>query len=353
MDAVGTERAALFGESEGGPMCSLFAATYPERTTALVLYGPVVCFISDESFPWAPTMEVLKQFLDMSLEGWGKGDGIDLWAPSLSDDPAARRFYARFNRLSASPGAFRDQMLMNTEIDVRSVLPMINVPTLVLHRRDDQVINVHQGRYVAEHVPGARYVELEGTDHFLIGGDPDALADEVEEFLTGVRRSREVDRVLATVLFTDIVGSTRQAAELGDQRWRRLLDQHDAVMRHELDRFKGHEINTTGDGFLASFDGPARAIRCALALTAAAPPLGIEIRAGLHTGECEVRDHDLGGLAVHIAARIGALARPSEVLVSSTVRDLVAGSGISFSDRDTHVLKGLPEAWRLFAVDGL
>jgi class 3 adenylate cyclase len=350
MDAARSERAAIFGESEGGPMSALFAATYPERTTALILYGPLVRMIGDSGFPWAPTREVFEQAMDTTVEQWGSEEGIWAWAPSVGDDPNARLFFARFARQSASPGAFRHQMLMNAEIDVRPILPVITVPTLVVHRGRDQVVNVGQGRYAAEHIPGARYVELDGEDHLLIGGDPDALVDEVEEFLTGVRQSREIDRVLATVLFTDIVGSTQLAAELGDRAWRRKLDEHDDVTRRELRRFNGREVKATGDGILATFDGPARAVRCASAIGEATKRIGLDVRAGLHTGECEVRGTDLGGLAVHIAARVGALAGAGEVLVSSTVKDLVVGAGIGFVERGTHSLKGVPGEWRLFAA---
>ncbi|MGZ6974684.1 MAG: adenylate/guanylate cyclase domain-containing protein [Acidimicrobiia bacterium] len=351
MDAAGCERVALFGESEGGPMSMLFAATYPERTTGLVLYGPLVRLIADETFPWAWSREDFEALLDSALSDWGAEDQIAFWAPSVADDPAARRFFSRFTRLSGSPGSFKDQMMMNADIDVRPVLHAVNVPTLVLHRTGDLVVDVHQGRYAARHIPGAKFVELPGADHFLMGGDPEQLVDEVEEFLTGVRGQHEVDRILATVAFTDIVGSTQRAAELGDREWRNLLDQHDAAVRRELQRFNGREVNTTGDGMLAAFDGPARGIRCARAITEAMEPLGVEIRAGLHTGECEVRGSDLGGLAVHIAARVGSLAAPGEVLVSSTVKDLVAGSGITFTERGTHVLKGVPDEWRLYSVE--
>jgi class 3 adenylate cyclase len=254
-------------------------------------------------------------------------------------------------RMSASPGAYRQQMLMNAEIDVRPILPVITVPTLVLHRRHDLAVNVGQGRYAAETIPGARYVELEGEDHFLIGGDPDPVVDEVEEFLTGVRHGRDLDRVLATVLFTDIVGSTERASALGDRQWRNVLDGHDAVLRRELLRFSGREVKTTGDGMVVAFDGPARAVRCAVAIVEAVRGLNLEVRAGLHTGECEVRGDDLGGLAVHIAARVGAMAAPGEVLVSSTVKDLVAGSGLRFRERGTHELKGVPGTWQLYSVE--
>jgi pimeloyl-ACP methyl ester carboxylesterase len=350
MDAAGCERAAVFGESEGGPLCALFAATYPERTRALILYGALVRLVADEQFPWAASNDDVDELVQGAIESWGAEDQIAFWAPSMADDPAARQFFARFTRLSSSPGSFKQQFLLNTELDIRPILPSVGVPTLVLHRRDDLVVDVGQARFLAEHIPGARLVEIEGTDHFLIGGDPEPFVDAIEEFLTGARASIETDRVLATIAFTDIVGSTQLAADLGDRKWRSLLDEHDALVRQELQRFNGRAVNTTGDGVLAAFDGPARAIRCAQSITRAVAGLGIDVRAGLHTGECEIRGDDLGGLAVHIASRIGGLAQPREVLVSSTVKDLVAGSGITFAERGSHVLKGVPEEWRLFAA---
>ena len=350
MDSAGCERATHFGESEGGPMSILFAATYPERTNGLVLYGPLLRLIRDDDFPWALEIGDITQFADTLLADWGSEDTIGFWAPSLVDDPAARRFFSRLVRQSSSPGAARQLILTNAETDVRSILPAVTVPTLVLHRRDDLAVPVGQGRFAAEHILDARYVELDGADHLLMAGDPDVLVDEIEEFLTGMRGRHDADRVLATVMFTDIVASTRRLAEIGDRRWRSLLDQHDTVVRHQLARFSGRELNTTGDGLISAFDGPARAIRCAQAITEAVRSLGIEARVGLHTGECEVRGEELAGLAVHIAARVCELAASGEVLVSSTVKDLVAGSGIAFSERGTHALKGVPDEWRLFAV---
>jgi class 3 adenylate cyclase len=276
---------------------------------------------------------------------------LSLLAPSLAGDASFRQFWARFERAAASPGAFAALMHMNAEIDIRHVLPTIRVPTLVLHRIDDAFVRVEHGRYIARQIPGAKYVELPGADHLTAAGDADAIIEEIEEFLTGVRSAAEFDRVLATVLFTDIVGSTERAAELGDQRWRALLEEHHVLVRREIMRFRGHEVKTVGDGFLATFDGPARAIRCARSMVEALRPLGLEIRAGLHTGECERMGGDVGGIDVHIGARIAASAQPGEVLVSSTVRDLVAGSGLRFADRGTRILKGVPEEWRLFAVE--
>jgi class 3 adenylate cyclase len=345
MEAAGSERAAVLGISEGGAMSALFAATYPERTSALVLYGTFAEFRS-----WVPTPQHLEHFLRAIDETWGTGQSLPHFAPSVAEDPRFRRWWARHERLGASPGAAMELMRMNSEIDVRHVLPAIHVPTLVLHRTGDVTVSVEAGRYQAAQIPGARYVELPGVDHLPFVGDREAILNEIEEFLTGVRPAPEPDRVLATVLFTDIVGSTERAARLGDRGWRDLLRAHHAVVRRELARFRGREIGTAGDGFLATFDGPARGIRCADAIRDAIRQLGIEVRAGLHTGEIEILDDDVGGIAIHISARVVASAGPGEVLVSSTVRDLVAGSGIQFEDRGIHTLKGVPGEWRLLAV---
>ena len=345
MDTVGSEQAAVFGISEGGPMSILFAATYPERTSALVVYG---------SFPefsyWIPTPEALEHLLTKIEQGWGTCVTLPMFAPSFVEDAQFRHWWARFERSGASPGAVKALMRMNSEINISHVLPTIRVPTLILHRAEDTAVAVEGSRFMAERIPGAKYVELSGRDHVPMLGDADAILDEIEEFLTGTRLGAETDRVVLTVLFTDIVGSTDRAAELGDRRWRDLLDSHRMVMRRELARFRGREVATTGDGFLATFDGPARAIRCAIGARAAVRQLGLEIRAGLHTGECELLGEDVGGIAVHIGARVAASARPGEVLVSSTVKDLVAGSGLQFEDRGTHTLKGIPDEWRLLAV---
>ena len=345
MAAAGSERAAVLGISEGGAMSALFAATYPERTAALVLYGTFAEFRS-----WVPTPQQFEHFLHAIDETWGTGQSLPRFAPSVADDPRIRRWWARFERAGASPGAAMALMRMNSEIDVRHVLPAIRVPTLVLHRTGDVTVDVEAGRYQAAHIPGAKYVELSGVDHLLFVGDSEATLDEIEEFLTGVRPVAEPDRVLATVLFTDIVGSTKLAARLGDRRWRDLLDAHHAAVRRELARVRGREVKTAGDGFLATFDGPARAIRCAGAISATVRTLGIEVRAGLHTGEIELIGEDVGGIAVHVGARVAALAGPGEVLVSSTVKDLVAGSGLRFEDRGVRHLEGIPEEWRLFAL---
>jgi class 3 adenylate cyclase len=349
MDAAGSDRAALFGYSEGGPMCCLFAATYPQRVVALVLYGTYAKRRdADEDYPWAATWEQRQAYARRVEEEWGHESDLSSMAPNA--DEAVTRWWRARARAAASPGAARDLILMNSQIDVRHVLPTIHVPTLVLHRSGDLDSHVDEGRYIAAHVAGARFVELSGEDH-LVMIDPDQIVDEVEEFLTGREPIRAPNRVLATVLFTDIVGSTETAAAMGDSRWRELLHQHHAVIRRHLGRYDGQEIDTAGDGFFASFDGPARAIRCASAISGAVEPLGIRVRAGLHTGECELVDGKVGGIAVHVGARVASLAKPGEVLVSSTVRDIVAGSGIEFSERGSAELKGVPGEWRLFAVE--
>jgi pimeloyl-ACP methyl ester carboxylesterase len=347
MDAAGMDQAALLGISEGGPLTALFAATYPDRCRALVLYGSFARFTS-----WLPTEEALAAFLSYIDQAWGTGGSLPLFAPSIANDPGGQQWWARFERLGASPAAASALMRMNSQIDISGILPTIRVPTLVIHRTEDVTINVEGGRYLAEHIPGARYIELPGKDHIpFVGENAAEIADAIEEFLTGSRAPVTIDRVLATVLFTDIVGSTEKAAALGDRRWRDLLDNHHTTIRRNLARFRGHEVKTTGDGILATFDGPARGVRCACAIAEEIRPLGIEVRAGLHTGECEMIGDDVGGIAVHIGARVAALAGASEVLVSSTVKDLVAGSGLRFGDRGSQSLKGVPGKWRIFAVE--
>jgi len=350
MEAAGSRQAAIVGVSEGVPMSILFAATHPELVSALVLYGGMARSTWAPDYPWAtPTDDLLESSTEL-LPHLYDGAVLEVMAPSLADDPQARQMFARFQRYAASPAMLQQNMLMFLDIDVRSVLPSIDVPTLVIHRRGDMTVNRRAAAWMAEQIPSAGYVELPGTDHLPFAGDSDAILDEIEEFLTGVRRTTEIDRVLATVMFTDIVDSTKRASALGDRAWRDLLDAQNTVLRHELARGRGQEIKTLGDGMLATFDGPARAIRCALAMTAAVKSLDVEIRVGLHTGEVELVGDDVAGIAVHIAARVGALAGPSEVLVSGTVKDLVAGSGIAFTERGEHVLKGIPDQWRLFAV---
>jgi pimeloyl-ACP methyl ester carboxylesterase len=350
MDAAGSDRAALFGISEGGPMCILFAATYPERTIALVTCGTYAKRIWSPDYPWAPTPEERQRFFDAIEHEWGRELGLDSLAPTVQEDPAIRRWLEAYVRRSASPGAALALARMNTQIDVRQVLPAVKVPALIMHRTGDKDSRVEEGRYIAERIPGARFVELPGEDHIPWIGDQDALLDEVEEFLTGVRPVHQPDRVLATILFTDIVASTERAHALGDRAWRDLLHRHHGIVRRELERFRGREIDTAGDGFLAAFDGPARAIRSACAIRDAMRELDLEIRAGLHTGECEVLGDKIAGVAVHTGARVASQAGPGEVLVSSTVKDLVAGSGIEFADRGLHDLKGVPGEWRLFSV---
>lgn len=352
MDAAGSQKASFFGYSEGGPMSILFSATYPERTTALILYGSYARRVRTADHPYGMSTEAFDAFIARLEQEWGGPAAIDVFAPSLANDPAARESFANYLRQAASPGAVVDIMRMNREIDVRPILPVIRVPALVLHRSGDRLTHIGQGQYLANRISGARMRELPGEDHAWTAGDGDAVVDEIEEFLTGSRHDPEPDRVLATVLFTDIAGSTERAAALGDRRWRELLEQHHAMVRKNLAEFRGREIDTAGDGFLTSFDGPARGVRCAAAIIHGARGLGLDIRAGLHTGECEVMGEKLSGLAVHIGARVAAIASAGQVVVSSTVKDLVAGSGLRFSDRGSHVLKGVPGEWRVFALDG-
>ena len=352
MDAVGSERAALLGYSEGGPMSILFAATYPERVTALILFGSFAKHVFEESA--APRLGIgsPEEFNVVIEKRWAEGyPPLGIWAPTIGSNAMASEQWARAMRMSASPAAAAALSRMVQQTDVRHVLPSLRVPTLILHRVDERIIGVAHARYLAAHIPGARYVELSGEDHLPWIGDSSAILDEIEEFLTGTKHQPETDRVLATVLFTDIVGGTEKAASLGDGRWRDLLESHHAVVRHELARFRGREIDTAGDGFFAAFDGPARAIRCACAISDAVKPLGLQVRAGLHTGECELMGEKLGGIAVHIGARVASRALPDEIMVSNTVKDLVTGSGIRFGDRGTHSLKGVPGEWRLYAIE--
>jgi pimeloyl-ACP methyl ester carboxylesterase len=353
MDAAGSERATLFGISEGGPMSVLFAATHPERASGLVLYGAMARSTEAPDYPWAAPVDALREStIEFIAPYWGQDGQVMLqtFAPSLAEMPEAAEFATRLQRYAASPAMVGQIFEMFMDIDVRAVLPTIHVPTLVLHRRGDMVVNRRAGEWMASQIPGARYVELPGVDHMPWVGDTEALIGEIEEFVTGARSAPEPDRVLATVMFTDIVGSTERATELGDAAWRELLAAHHLALRTELDRHRGREVKTLGDGFLATFDGPGRAIKCGQAIAAAAQRIGIEVRLGLHTGEVELIGDDVGGIAVHIAARIGALAWPGEVLCSSTVKDLVAGSGIAFADRGTAELKGIPDEWHLYAA---
>jgi class 3 adenylate cyclase len=350
MDAAGSKRAAVFGFSEGGNLSALFAATYPERTTALILCNTFAKRIWSADYPWAPTPEARRQHCEDVERNWGTGIDFAQYVPSkLDDEPFLQRLSAYF-RSAASPGAAVALLRMNSEIDIRGVLPTIHVPTLVVQRAHDPSVHVEEARWIAGQIPDARCVEVAGEDHMPWVGDQDAILDEVQEFLTGARPEREPDRVLATVLVTDIVGSTRHAMRLGDRVWGELLARHHAIVRKELARFRGREIDTAGDGFLATFDGPARAVGCASRIRDALAALGIEIRAGLHTGEVELAGGKVHGIAVHTGARIAATAQAGEILVSSTVKDLVSGSGITFTDRGIHGLKDIPRQWQLFAA---
>jgi class 3 adenylate cyclase/pimeloyl-ACP methyl ester carboxylesterase len=347
MDAVGVEQAAIVGAGEASPMAELFAATYPERTSALVLLNATARISAAPGYEIGAPPEVQERIVSMTEHTWGRGDLIAATSPSVAGDSVALEAWGRFFRLSASPATAAAVMRMLFELDVRDILPTINVPTLVVHRRDIPIVTVDQGRYLADKIDGAKFVEVPGADYGLALGDIDAVIDEVEDFLTGSRPAHDTDRVLATVLFTDIVDSTPRAVELGDARWRELLERHDELARTEVDRFGGSIADFTGDGVLASFEGPARAVRCAFALRDRLRTLGLEIRSGLHTGEIERRGEGIAGIGVHIAARVVALGGAGEVLVSRTVRDLVTGSGLRFAERGTHTLKGVPEQWEI------
>jgi class 3 adenylate cyclase len=350
--AAGSKRTAILAAVDAGPIAVLFTAMHPENVDALVLLNTSARYMQADDYPLGASPEAVGALVEMIIAGWGT-EGMNLLTnPSLAEDPELNRYLATMFRSSATPrtaAAQYDYILRS--LDVRQALPLIQCPCLVLSVSESPILPIEHGRYLAEHINGARLVELPGGD---LGATPanQVVADEIAEFLTGERPAVEVERILTTVLFTDIVGSTERAASLGDQRWRSLLDVHDRAVREQLRRFRGREINTTGDGFVASFDGPARAIRCAQAIVQVTDGLRVRLRAGLHTGECEVRGDDLSGLAVHIAARVGALAAPQEVLVTTTVRDLVRGSGIDFSDRGEYELKGVPDTWKLFAVEG-
>jgi len=350
MDAAGSERAAAVGISEGASLSAVFAASHPDRVTSLVLIGGFARTLADDDYEWGAPRETAAAFRRRMEESWGDNAGLlKLWAPSVADDPMAQEHWNRTMVFGATPATATAWLEMVEDTDIRATLPAINVPTLVLHRTDDRIVHVEHARYMAEHIPDARYVELPGCDHlWWIGGDD--LLDEIESFLTGTTTAFEPDRVLATVMFTDIVDSTSRAAELGDRRWRDLCDAHDRAVRRLLERYRGREVKTLGDGFLATFDGPGRAIRCASDLREAVRSVGLEVRAGLHTGEVELSGDDITGIAVNIGARVGAQAGANEVLVSQTVKDLVAGSGLEFEDRGEHDLKGVPGPWRLWSL---
>jgi class 3 adenylate cyclase len=351
MDAVGSERATLLGHSEGGSMCILFAATYPQRVEAVILAGCYARRVRSEDYPWAPTLEARTAEIEEVERTFGDPNALPDWlAPSRMQDPAFREWYARYMRLGSSPRAAAHLMAMNTQIDTTSVLPSVQARTLCLYRSGDRDVDVNEGRWIAERLPHSTFVEVPGSDHLLNAAGADLMLAEIEQFVTGQRGDVDPERTLATVLFTDIVGSTKTAVELGDRDWRDLLARHNDVVRAEVERLRGRVVGTQGDGFLAVFDGPARAIDAAEAIVAAVEPLDIEVRAGVHTGEIELVGDDVAGVAVHIGARVAALARPGEVLVSRTVKDLVAGSRIEFHDRGRHVLKGVPDEWNVYAV---
>jgi len=350
MDAAGSERAALIGVSEGGPMCSLFAATYPEKTLALVMIGTYAKRVRDDDYPWAPTAEERQHFFNEMREHWGGPVGLEERAPSVASDPQFRDWWATYLRMGASPGAALALTEMNAAIDVRKVLPTIRVPTLVIHRTGDECLKIEEGRYVAKHIPGAKLVELPGNDHLPFVGDQESILNEVEEFLTGVRHQPEPDTVLATILYMRIVNSDEHMGRLGNDRWDELLRRLRSHIQKEIEWFRGREVDMVGDRPLAIFDGPARAIRAACAISQYASRLDIKMRAGLHTGECEMTDGKVTGLATQVCLGVANLAAADEVLVSSTVRDLVAGSGIRFEDRGVHTLAGVGGESRLFAV---
>jgi len=350
MDAVGSERASIMGVSEGAALALLFAASHPERIGALILFGTCARWSWAPDYPSGLTPERVAATLNAIETRWGEGAMVERFAPSRKDDPAFRHWWGRLERMSASPADMMTLIRMVCEIDLRDVLPTIWVPTLVLHRRGELVVPLAGARYLAEHIPNAKLVELDGSDHWPWTEGAVELSEEIEEFLTGARHATEPDRVLATVLFVDIVGSTDHAARLGDRRWRDLLESYYSLVERQIVRFGGRKVGTAGDGVFASFDGPARAVRCAMSVRESAPGIGINVRAGLHTGECEVVGDNLGGIAVHIGARICEVATPDEILVSSTLRDLVAGSGLHFSPRGSPPLKGVPEERSLFAV---
>jgi pimeloyl-ACP methyl ester carboxylesterase/class 3 adenylate cyclase len=355
LSEVGSERAVVFGVSEGGPMSTLFAATYPDRTMALILYGTGACWRPADDYPFKPSNDEEFEASVAKMErGWGTleyaTEQMNQWgAPSLAGNEEATLWFSNYLRQAASPGAAVALLRMNRGIDVRAALPAIHVPTLVLARNEDPDFEVAETKWMADRIRGAKFVSFPGVDHFPWVGNQDELLDEIQAFATGAKSDEaDLDRMLATVMFTDIVGSTAKAAEAGDRGWRELLEKHHGTVRALLGRFRGREVDTAGDGFFATFDGPARAVRCAQEICASVRDLGLEVRAGVHTGEVEMMDKKVGGIAVNVGARVAALAAPSEVLVSQTVRDLVSGSGLVFEDAGTHELKGIPESWHLF-----
>jgi len=351
MDDAGSEKKdTLRGISEGGPMSILFSATYPERINSLILYGTFARYIEAADYPIGRKREELEGMYAMVRDQWGDGISAKLFAPSMVDDANFMKTWSKLERYAVSPGRIVDLLRQTMECDTRDILPTINVPTLVMCRTGDLATPIEHSRYMAKNIKGAKIVELAGEDHFPWTGDVEALLAEVEEFVTGTRHAVESDRVLATVLFTDIVDSTKHAVEMGDRKWRDLLERHHSLVRRELDRFRGREIDNAGDGFFATFDGPARAVHCALSIRDAIAPLGMAVRAGVHIGECELLGDKVSGVAVHIGARVQSAASPNEILVSRTVKDLVVGSGLDFADRGEHELKGIPGTWQLFSA---
>jgi class 3 adenylate cyclase len=350
LDALGSSRAALFAVNESGPVGMLFAATYPERTAALILANTIPRWLRADDYAWGIPADAHDRLVASVAEHWSTGADVEKMSPMLAGDRRVKTWWLAGRRLQASPATAQAIYQALGATDVRHVLPAIQVPTLILQHSASYAVRVEHGRYMAKTIPRAKYVELPGRDLFWWASEADAVVDEVEEFLTGVRPAPEPDRVLATVLFTDIVGSTERASELGDHRWRALLDEHDSLVRRELERYRGREVKVVGDAFLATFDGPARAIHCACAISGAVHGLGLEVRAGLHTGEIELRGDDIAGVAVHIGARVAALAGPGEVFVSGAVPPLVAGSGLKFTDQGPQELKGVPGVWTVFAV---
>jgi len=352
LDAVGSQRAALLGYSEGGPMCALFSATYPERTQSLIMIGSYPRLMVADDYPWGRSIEDSEEFLNRLKREWGGPVGLELRAPSRVNDQLFRQWWSKFLRTSASPSTALALTIANAEIDIRHMLPSIQVPTLLIHAKGDRTIHVKASRYMAQQIPAAKLVELDSQDHIPFAECSDQIIDEVQEFLTGTHAVGSIDRVVSTLMFTDIVGSTDLASDIGDARWSDLLEAHHAAVRHELAVHRGKEVNTTGDGFYAAFDGPARAIQCGCAIRTAVKTLGLSVRIGLHTGECQTKDDSIEGVAVHIAARVSDLAAKDQVVVSQTVKDLVAGSGIVFEDLGIHSLKGIPDPWHLYGVLG-
>jgi pimeloyl-ACP methyl ester carboxylesterase len=355
MDALRWQQVALLGYAEGGSLCMLFAASYPERVSSIILVNAAARLLKADDYPWG--WEPSTTPMHEAALNWGKVDYpfMERFSPGMrshADRDEFVRLHARWQRFGASPGIFMALQRVAMEIDVRNILPSVRCPTLIMHRKDNRIVEVGNGRFLADQIPDSKYIELPGADHYPWHDDAATVLDHVHEFITGHQATPELDRVLATILFTDIVGSTARAASMGDHAWKDLLDQHHTIVRRELARFRGREIDTAGDGFFATFDGPARAVKCALSIRDAVRSVGLEIRAVLHTGECEIMGSNIGGLAVHIGARVAARAGYGEVFVSSTVKDLVAGSGITFADRGVHELKGVPEEWHIFSVTG-